>query len=533
MRKLFARLPQSRGKRILAIVGLLLGAGFLFLVALGVTAFFLFRSPKFQAWLWPRVMHWQATAALPEPPAVPPGPPYGGLEPNAAAARSAADFFKTTNVWTVHLKFGTGQWSALGPRRVEAVANWLQPDGSVILRNPKAARSGIAGVLGLDYLWSRADLEIGELRLTNAGARFKGDGTFLGALRTYKRPFKLDLNRHETNQQFVGRASFNFNNLSADQSCLSDALAYEFLRDAGVPAPRTAFARLFLTVEGRFDRRLLGLYVLPETLDADWAEEEFQTQGVALFKPVTYELFRDLGDDWKQYTPIYDPKTAVTEAQQRRVIELSRLVTNANDDEFAARIGEFIDLDEFARFLACEVTLAHYDGILAQGQNFFLYLEPRSNQFGLMPWDMDHSWGEFPMMSTAEQRERANLWHPWVGENRFLERMLKAADFKRRYRAELERVLATLFVPERLNARIDALAAVVRPAIAEESPAKLGKFEIAVSNESQGGPRDGHPFDENLPVHQLKRFVANRAKNIRDQLDGKTEGAVITRLKLQ
>ncbi|MBM3839048.1 MAG: hypothetical protein FJ398_13980 [Verrucomicrobia bacterium] len=533
MRIFLARLPKSRGKRILAIAGLLLGAGFLFLLALGLTAFFLFRSPKFQAWLWPRVMHWQATAALPEPPAVTPGPPYGGPEPDAAAVRAAADFFKTTNVWTVHLKFGPGRWAALGPKRVPAVANWLQPDGTVILRNPKAARSGIAGVLGFDYPWSRADLEIGGLWLTNAGARFKGDGTFLGALRTYKRPFKLDLNRHQTNQQFVGRTSINFNNLSADQSGLSDALAYEFFRDAGVPAPRTAFARVFLTVAERFERRLLGLYVLPENLDAAWAEETFGVKGAALLKPVTYQLFHDLGDDWKPYEPIYDPKTTVSAPQQSRLIELARLVTKASDDEFAARIGEFIDLEEFARFLACEVMLAHYDGILAQGQNFFLYLDPRSNRFGFTPWDMDHSWGEFPMMSTAEQRERASLWHPWVGENRFLERMLAVPVFKQKYRAELERLLTTLFVPERLNARIDALAAVVRPAVAEESPAKLAKFEVAVLREWQTGPRDGHPFDENRPVHQLKRFVANRAKNIRDQLDGRTEGVVITRMRMQ
>lgn len=533
MRKLFARLPQSRGKRILAIVGLLLGAGFLCLVVLGVVGFFLFRSPKFQMWLWPRAMHLQASTALPEPPASPPGPPYRGYDPRAANARSAADFYQTTNIWTVHLKFARGQWAALGPKRVEAVANWLQPDGSVILRNPKAARSGIAGVLGFDYPWSRADVEVGGLWLTNAGARYKGDGTFLGALRTYKRPFKLDLNRHETNQHFVGRASINLNNLSADQSCLSDALAYEFFREAGVPAPRTAFARLFLTVAERFERRLLGLYVLPENLDAAWAAEQFQTKGVALFKPVTYQLFHDLGDDWKQYTPIYDPKTAISASQQRRLIELARFVTKANDDQFDARIGEFIDLDEFARFLACEVTLAHYDGILAQGQNFFLYLDPRSNKFGFVPWDMDHTWGEFSMMSTAEQRERASLWRPWVGENRFLERMLAAQDFKRRYRAALERLLATLFMPERLNARIDALAAVIRPALAEESPTKLGKFETAVSSESQVGPRDGNLFDPNRPVHQLKRFVANRARNVRDQLDGKVEGVIITRMRLQ
>ncbi|HYV28330.1 MAG TPA: hypothetical protein VFA77_12405 [Candidatus Eisenbacteria bacterium] len=68
----------------------------------------------------------------------------------------------------------------------------------------------------------------------------------------------------------------------------------------------------------------------------------------------------------------------------------------------------------------------------------------------------------------------------------------------------------------------------VRPAIAEESTNRVAKLEIAVSDEWHSGPRDGSPFDDQRPVHQLKRFIATRAQNVRDQLDGKTAGVVLT-----
>jgi hypothetical protein len=529
MRKLFRWLPKSRGKRILAITGLGCGGVVLLLIVLGVTGFFLFRNPRVATWFWSRMMHSQVMKPLPDPPATPPGPPFEGGSPSVADLRTARDLYRTTNIWTVHFKLTSEQWTALGPKRVPAMHNFMQPDGAIVLRNPQASRSGIAGVLGFDYLWSQADVEFGGVWLTNVGLRYKGDGTFLAALRSYKRPFKLDLKRHVPDQRLAGRSSLNLNNLGADQSCLSDALAYEFFRDAGVPAPRTAYARVFLSVTPKFDRRLLGLYVLPENLDAEWAEETFGVTNVALFKPVTHELFKDLGDEWKPYDEIYDPKTPLTEAQQRRLIELARFHTRADDAEFAARIGEFIDLDEFARFLACETALSHYDGILAQGQNFFLYLDPRTNKFGFIPWDLDHSWGEFPFFSTADQRERASIWHSWIGANRFLERLMAVEDFKRRYRAVFEQLVGTLFVAERLNQRIDALAAVIRPALAEESPQKLAKFETTIADQWTEGPRDGNPFDENRPPYQLKRFVATRAQNLRDQLEGKLEGVVLTR----
>lgn len=529
MRRRFGWLPRSRGKRILALLGLGCGGLVLLLLVLAVAAFFLFRSPSFQAWLWPRLMHSQATKNLPAPPPVPAGPPYEGPSPSAADVRTAGDIYRTTNVWTVRLHFTEAQWRGLGPHLVPGVGRWLGPDGRPVLRNPKAARAGIAGVLGFDYPWSEADVEFGGLTFTNVAIRFKGDGTFLSALGSYKRPYKIDLDRHRPGRRLAGRDSFSFNNLSADRSHLSDALAYEFFRDAGVPASRTAYARLFLSIEGRFEPRLLGLYVMVEELNAAWAEEAFGVPGVALFKPVTYELFLDLGDDWKPYEEIYDPKTDVTEPQQRRLIEWARLVTHADDATLAARVGEFIDLDEFARFLAGEVLLSHYDGILAQGQNFFLYLDPRTNRFGFIPWDLDHSWGEFPFVGTPQQREQASLWHPWEGENRFLERMLAVPAFKDRYRAVLETLLTTLFVPERLNRRIDELASVIRPAIAEESPDKLRLFEQTVAGEWSEGPREAKPLDERRPVHQLKRFIAARAQSVRAQLDGTAEGMLVVR----
>jgi len=266
-----------------------------------------------------------------------------------------------------------------------------------------------------------------------------------------------------------------------------------------------------------------------ENLDARWAEEVFATTQVALFKPVTDELFRDLGDDWPAYEAVYDPKTHVEARQQRCLIELARLVTHANDAEFAARIGQFLDLDELARFLACEVTLAHYDGLLAQGQNFLLYHDPRSDRFGLIPWDQDHSWGEFGMIDTEERRQRASLWHPWVGQNRFLERLLAVDEFKRRYRDQLERLLATLFVPDRLARRIDELAAVVRPAIAEESSEKLATFEVAVGGPPSDRLHQGQPRGAPPSTHELKPFIVIRARNVRQQLDGQIEGVIIAR----
>jgi hypothetical protein len=448
---------------------------------------------------------------------------------DARRISTAQDLYNTTSIWPAHLKFSREQWQALEPRQIGPLPHFLQPDGTVLLRHPEATRSGLAGVLGWDFDWTHADFEFGGVAYTNVAARFKGNGTYLSSLHGNKRPFKVDLNDFVKGRKLASRDEMNFHNMTDDRSCLSDTLAYEFLREAGVPAPRTAYAYLSVTVEGKWDRQPLGLYVMVEPVDEEFARDRFGSRKTALFKPVTYELFSYLGDDWAAYEKIYDSRRQTTVKQQRRLIELSRLVSEAGDEEFAGRVGEFVDLDAFARFLAGEVLLSGYDSFLSNGQNFYLYLDPRTDRFGFIPWDMDLAWGGFFLLGSTRQREQASIWHPWVGKHRFLERMMGVEKFREIYRARLEEFLETLFTPSRLYPRIDQMAGVIREAVAAESDFRLAKFDQAVGRKPVVRVEGTNPQGADRPAHQLKPFIEKRIRSVRAQLDGKSEGVILRR----
>jgi hypothetical protein len=448
---------------------------------------------------------------------------------DAAGLRSARDLYQTTNIWPAHLKFTSEQWKAAQPKRIDPLPHFFQPDGTVLLRHPEAQRSGLAGVLGFDFHWTHAVFELGGVTFTNVAARIKGNGTYLGSLYGTKHPFKVDLNKFAKGQTLGGVDELTFNNLVNDYSNLSDALAYEFFREAGVPASRIAFAYLSVSVDGQWERKPLGLYVMVEAVDEDFALERFGSRRTPIFKPVTYELFKHLGDEWSAYEAIYDLKTKATPEQLQRVIEFARLMTHGNDAEFAQRVGDFLDLESFARYLACEVLLSNYDSFLSNGQNFYLYLDPASGRFGIVPWDLDLSWGGFFLLGTTRERERASIWHPWVGEHRFLERVMAVEAFRTLYRAQLEGLLGRLFIPARLHRRVDELAAIIRSPIAAESDFRLAKFEQAVSDKPRERSAGKNEQGANRPAHQLKRFVEKRAISVREQLDGKSDGVILER----
>jgi RNA polymerase sigma factor (sigma-70 family) len=484
-------------------------------------------SPTGRTWLFAETQMWGAWYwNLTTAEAARPWPTNAATSQfDARLLRNAEQLYQTTNIWPVHLTFTREQWKALEPKRSRLLPNFILPDNRILLRNPEARRSGILGVLGRGYDWSQAECEFGQVVFTNVATRVKGNIASLLS----KRPFRLDLNKFERGQKLGGLDALTFDSLVFDYSCMNEALAYEFFRDAGVPAPRTAYAWLSVSVANQWERKPFGLYVMEEAVDNAFAAERFGSRKTPLFKPSTYKLFEYMGDDWSAYAPIYDLKTEATPEQRQRIIEFARLVTSASDQEFAKRVGGFLDLDEFARFLAVQVLLPNYDCILTTGQNFYLYLDQGSNKFGFIPWDLDAAWGNFWIGTKAEQQQ-SSIWRPWVGENQFLERVMTVEEFRRIYRAHLEDFIARLYVPERLNRRIDIIAAAIREPIAAESPYRLDKFEQTVGLKPVAPAKWWDVVD--FSTSDLKQFIAGRARSVRSQLAGESPGILLKHPKL-
>ena len=170
--------------------------------------------------------------------------------------------------------------------------------------------------------------------------------------------------------------------------------------------------------------------------------------------------------------------------------------------------------------------LTDLDGMLGPGQNYYLYLHPKTQTFLFIPWDQDQPFGQFPR-GTQEQRENLSIQKPWTGENRFLERFFKSDAFKTAYRTSLTELNKTIFEPERIHRQVDELAAVLRAPIQEESPERLAEFNKAVAGQKLTIVM-GPGFAGGTDVIPIKPFVKARAKSVADQLEGKSERKSIT-----
>lgn len=448
-----------------------------------------------------------------------------GNLPAAEPNNGPGEFFEAKKVWDIHLTFTADQWKAMEP--VQGPRPPRRPNG-VFLQGPEGGRNGIAAAFGIQFNHAKADLEFGSRRVSEVGVRYKGNGTFLSSRDSLKKSMKLDLNHFVKGQKLDGLTQVNLHNSVRDPSHMNEAIAYQLFRDCGVPAPRTSFAQVHVTVPGTHERKYFGLYNLVEDVGSHFTEKHFGTSEGALLKPVTPQLFADLGDDWKEYHQTYDPKGKISDDQKKRIIDTCKFFSRVGDDEFAEKVGDYIDLENFARYLAVTVWLTDLDGILGPGQNYYVYLHPETRKFSFIPWDQDQVFGQFPRGS-HEQRETLSIHKPWTGNgNRFLEKMFKVEAFKAKYVEMLKEFSGTALQPDRFAPQVDGLAELLRASVAGESDALLAGFNKAAAGEIL--PLEMGPgFREPVPVKPIKLFVGPRSKSVAEQLDGKSQGSTIDR----
>lgn len=438
------------------------------------------------------------------------------------SSKDADALFDMKRVESIHLKFTEAEWQKLQPPKdvdwdIDKAFGKLGRDAMQggDFRADDNKRAGLAGYMGINHQYGRADVTIDGQTVNDVGVRYKGNGTFWMGHHTGKYSFKIDFSEYVKKQEFLGLKKINVNNCVTDPSMLREALSYELFREAGVPASRTGWAEVAISVGDDQKPKEIGLYLIVEQVDKRFLKRVYGSSEGLLVKPSCFGAFLYLGDDWKDYQLAYVPKTDGTPEQAQRMMEFARLVHLADDKEFNARVEDYLDMDEFFSFLAVNVMLSNLDSFLGGTQNYYAYLDPATNKIQLIPWDLDISFGAFSLVGTPQTRRDLSIDQPQIGEgsNRVIERVLAIPRFKQAYHERIRQLLDKQFNENKLIGQIDDQADFIRPFVSKQGDGADHRFDAAIGD---------HPTEES--PNALQYFVQQRRKSIGDQLDGRSQG---------
>jgi hypothetical protein len=435
--------------------------------------------------------------------------------PRTLAEDKADRVFGLDKTWSMHLTIQADDWKKMqptnrgGPFGGFGPAQKAKPAEKNTERKPR-------GLFGLDFEYVKATLQIGETTYKDVAVRFKGSGTYISA-QGLKRPFKIDLDRYIEGQSFMGLKKLTLNNSAMDSTGIREVLAYPVFRALGVPASRTAFVALTITIPGKYDKEFVGVYVLAESIDKTFLKQYFGSAKGLLLKPERVGAIEYLGEEWSAYEQRYQPRNESSKRQQQRLIEFTRLVQKADDATFVKQIGDYLDVDSFLRFVAGHVALSSMDSFVGMGRNYYLYLHPKTNKFVFIPWDVDLAFGTFLVVGSPEALMDLSIRQPHPNQNRLIERLLADKAVYATYTKHLEFAVTKVLTNEGIKKDLKTVQAIVEPLQQKEKSAAKARREST-------GPSFGGMFAR---APSVETFVEKRLASIKSQLAGERKGTTV------
>ena len=264
------------------------------------------------------------------------------------------------------------------------IVNWidtLNRDYSENLENPEL----------YPEVYRECNVFFDGFAMSNCGIRTKGN-TSNQWIDGNKKPFKLAFDAF-VEQTFDGIKKVNLNNFNNDPSLLKEATVFKLMRDAGLLAPRTAYAELYVNNE------YWGVYLLIENIDKTFLRMKFG--GGANNDGNLYKTNLK-GSSFPAFLKKYE-NDSITIAQSGLKLTTNEDLNNwggylsfvdflntSTDEEFIQGFESRFDVHNYLKQLAIEKLVRANDTYWRGGNNFYLYEHPNGKMYWI-PWDVNET----------------------------------------------------------------------------------------------------------------------------------------------
>ena len=259
--------------------------------------------------------------------------------------------------------------------------------------------------------WFVADITIDGVTVEDVGVRMKGNSTLQSALRSGadpdEIPFLVKLDKYTSGVSYQGfsELALRTEGPRGDDLILEETVTADVLAVAGLPFPETSYTGL--SINGGDE----SLRVVVEQLDNGYVERLFDDTGV-LYKAQSGDSFTYLGHDPLEYEGAFTQETANNEADLEPLIDFLEFVDTASDEEFENELGDWLDVESFVSYVAVNNLLVSVDSMPGNGNNYYLWYDADDDQFTVLAWDLNESFGGFWMSQDPSSEFAAGLEQP-------------------------------------------------------------------------------------------------------------------------
>lgn len=316
----------------------------------------------------------------------------------------------------------------------------------------------------------KATLKDGDKTYKDLAVHLRGSaGSFRGF--DDKPGLTLNMDKFTDGLSYEGMDKLHLANSAQDPSFLSELIAGEICKAAGVPAARISHATL------KLNDRKLGFYYLKEGYDKNFLRRHFKS---------TNGNFYDGGflRDINQPLELISTKNDVKDHK-----DLKALVDACNEPDRAKRferMEKLLDLDQFLSYLVVQVFMWDWDGYAMNPNNYRIYHDTDRDKLLFVPSGMDQMFGD--INGTILPGFRGMVARS----------LIETPEGKKRYIDRFRSFMKDNYKPDELIKVLDAAEKRVQAA-------------MAAVDANQARDHKNH-------VERLRQALKNRAKVVNDQL---------------
>jgi spore coat protein CotH len=335
-----------------------------------------------------------------------------------------------------------------------------------------------------------------------------------------KKSFKVSFNTFVSGREFYGLDKLNLNGEHNDPSIIRSKLCFDHYQTIGIKASRANHVEVY--INGQY----YGLYISVEHVDNEFLNKNFADDSGNLWKCLNPADLIYLGSDPQLYKnlnsngrPAYELKTNESIGDFSKLVRFITLLNNTSDAALPDSLESVLEVPDALKYFAMNILFGEWDDYWSLANNYYLYHEPATDIFHLIPYDYDNTYGIDWFNINWTNANPYNYPKVVGGYRPLAERLMQNAQYKNLYTHFLEFFSSNVYSLPIWNGKIDQLKQMITEyAVLDTFRTKDYGFTIDDFNNSysESGYSNQHV------KYGLKQFVNLRNASLPAQLSYQT-----------
>ncbi|HPR87737.1 MAG TPA: CotH kinase family protein [bacterium] len=363
-------------------------------------------------------------------------------------------------------------------------------------------------------------------RIDSIGFRLRGNTSREAA----KKSFKISFNSFVRGRQFHGLDKLNLNGEHNDPAIIRSKLCFDLYQDIGRVASRASHARLY--INGRY----YGLYISVEHIDDEFIARHFADDSGNLWKCLYPADLTFLGNDPRFYMQLSSggrPAYELTTNEERGDFSpLARFIRVLNLTPAALlpdSLEALLDVPGVLQYFAMNTLVGSWDDYRALMNNYYLYYEPSTARFTLIPYDYDNTFGVDWFGVDWSAADPYNFPKVAGGQRPLAEKLLAYYPWRDLYTHFLYFYRSRVFDLAQQEERINRLRALITTAALEDS---FRTMDYHFTAADWSGSYSAGSYSNQHVKFGLKQYILRRAATLPAQLRYAGGGPVVYRIDI-